>query len=130
MAEFVDVLKQLRRLHMSCEDGTCKLPNGEYCPIYNEEGMDISCDDRLRNAFLSTGDTKHFENIVMEWAKNNPEPRYPTWADYFVSQGILIEGWENANNPAWIITRLKAALKKHIPADTAEKLGLEPVNKE
>ena len=50
---------------------------------------------------------EEFEHRVMEWAEAHPEPVYPTWG-------------------AWIKWQMGYDIKDRIPADIAEKLGIEP----
>lgn len=71
MAEFQEVIKQANRL---CEIGMLGSKCDE-CPLHvlgNGCGMVIG----------SAMAAKDIESIVMEWAKNNPEPRNPTWAEW------------------------------------------------
>lgn len=48
------------------------------------------------------------EGTIMRWAEEHPEPVYPTWQEWFdtFDEGIDVD--------------------EPIPADIAEKLGLEP----
>ena len=52
-----------------------------------------------------------FEKVVMAWAAEHPAPKYPTWMDYLFT--IYDTVWPQ------IATM-------EIPADIAEKLGIEP----
>ena len=56
---------------------------------------------------MSLEDPKEFERRVMAWAETHPEPVYPTWE-------------------AWIEWQMGYSIKDRIPADIAEKLGIEP----
>lgn len=111
MAEFQEIIKQFRRMcwyyqrQVKC-DG---------CPM---AGCDISQCRKL--AFDRPDDT---EIIVTKWAAEHPETVYPSWHDYLHSIGILYDKhtaggdvteihWGNVMTP--------------IPADIAEKLGLQP----
>lgn len=74
---------------------------------------------------LSEDAIEAVEKIVMQWAEENPEPVYPTWVEYLVKQGVLASA-----NPVPTLTA-KAFFSgvnamKPIPADTAEKLNLQP----
>ena len=74
--------------------------------------MDSCADECSIGAFvLNTAD---IERKVMSWAAEHPEPVYPTWREWLSEQGVLSAGglWEKAFEP--------------IPADIAEKLGIQP----
>lgn len=64
MAEFTTVLKQLRRM---CVDNACNdCPVcDKYCRVLDE------CDSIMSESEV--------ERIVMRWAAEHPEPKYPTW---------------------------------------------------
>lgn len=130
MAEFQDVMKQAQRMckeHDKC--GDCALREmadkaGIYCPIQTMRKLDAA----------------KVEAAVMDWAAMNPEPRYPTWVEWwnenFSSKGrrmltpcsfvppaelgcsIGMDGCMNAPYKCW---------HTPIPADIAEKLGIKPV---
>ena len=57
-------------------------------------------------------DAKELERLVMEWAAEHPEPVYPTWAEY------LMHVYQDVS--------YARILGETIPADIAEKLGIEP----
>lgn len=103
MAEFQEVVKQWQRMcryyseHAdkgeSCCTG-CGLQSADGCPtIYGNEEID----------------TEKVERIVMKWAKEHPEPKYPTLGEWLRSIGLA---YHRMIDP--------------IPADIAQKLGLEP----
>ena len=52
---------------------------------------------------------------------------YPTWGEWFMKRGELVEGWENGTNPLSIIARVGHVFDKPIPADIAQELGIEPI---
>lgn len=52
----------------------------------------------------------------MAWAAEHPEPVYPTWIDVLILYGVTDETGYNYLDSAY----------NHIPADIAEKLGIEP----
>ena len=63
------------------------------------------------------------ENEVIQWAAEHPEPVYPSWKDWMFDSGII------SNAALCEIRNMKyiyADLCKPIPADTAQKLGIEP----
>ena len=114
MAEFTEVCKQWRRMCDSFGDKACQSyrPCAEQCPV----GANPVCGE-LREA--SSEDIKKFESAVMSWAAEHPEPVYPTWRDLFERMGA------NIRCDGTVQFQLFAA-DKPIPADIAQKLGIEP----
>lgn len=114
MAEFTTVLKQLRRM---CANNACN-----DCPVY-----DKYC------RVLGIMSESEVERIVMHWAAEHPEPKYPTW-----------EEWQKETFPEaadkicpLMFTDFKSAdcnkerlcaecRTQHIPAQIAKKLGIKP----
>ena len=99
MAEFQELMKQFQRM---CKREDCRTTAG--CPMY--PSCNISQCRRI--AFERPVE---FEQRVMQWAAEHPEPQYPTWYEYLTDMYPA----------AWNIIK-----DKHIPADIAEKLGIEP----
>lgn len=99
MAEFFsEVMKQFNRL---CQSTSCaKCPVNAHC----------TWDDMMSGP-------DEFEKLIMDWAKAHPEPVYPTWYDWLKEQGILYHPDPGTINDKGF---------KPIPADIAEKLGIEP----
>jgi hypothetical protein len=62
------------------------------------------------------------EKAIMDWAAEHPEPVYPTWVEYLVGIGVIPHEirLETAD------TLMDTHLLKPIPADIAQKLGIEP----
>lgn len=58
------------------------------------------------------------ERTVMQWAAEHPEPKYPTWREYLNRLRLGDIGLEYEEDAA--------LLDWDIPADIAEKLGIEP----
>ena len=56
-------------------------------------------------------DAKLVEEIVMKWAAENPEPVYPSWGTWLAAKF----GYD-----------LREIMYEPIPADIAQKLGIEP----
>lgn len=98
MAEYKDVIKQFKRMckSISSVQRTC----GE-CPMRRE-----NIGQCRKVAFERPVD---FEATVMQWAAEHPEPAYPTLAEWLRSIGL-------ANH----------RMIDPIPADIAQKLGIEP----
>ena len=104
MAEFQEVMKQWKRFcksHNNC--GECE---------FDGEGI---CGE----AHLSDIPFADIELRIMAWAAEHPEPVYPTWRDLFERMGA------NIRCDGTVQFQLFAA-DKHIPADIAEKLGIQP----
>lgn len=68
--EFVEVMRQARRL---CEMEECRK-----CPLYNFSAGD--CMMTLSYSCETDVDYGEAEKIILQWAKENPEPVYPSWA--------------------------------------------------
>ena len=73
--------------------------------------LEMYTDDHIAN----------LEKEVMAWAAEHPEPVYPTWMDYLLMQEGCKEAYSGGNDTLW-----KWMWTEHIPADIAEKLGLQP----
>lgn len=109
MAEFFDVMVEMRRMHDDYDDcdggcplsdkGFCKKP---YCEIDEE-------------------DIKEAEKIIMEWSKEHPVV-YPTWGEWLTQIGV-------AQLCCGMLGIHPAIADSHIPDDIAKKVGLEPVRR-
>ena len=128
MAEFCEVIRQ--------KDRMCKnIANCIHCKMGNKKnGKNMSC-SALMNVYPDIA-----EHIILEWAAENPEPKYPTWVEWwnenfngdgrrmftpcsFVSPAELgcsigHDGCMSAPYKCW---------HTPIPAHIAEKLGIRPV---
>ena len=119
MAEFVEVMWQKDRLcKWVRENGACNS-----CPIEA-----VWC---VHSTF-DIGRTRKTEEIVMRWAKEHPEPVYPTFAEW--QKENFPDGAE-AIRPCAFTARTPQCVKKscvdcyhetRIPPDVAEKLGIKP----
>ena len=112
MADFVQTMRDWRRMCKAMgqddEYNACQQCELEYCgcpAIYDKE-----CDG---------ADWGLVENLVTAWAKENPEPVYPTWWSWLINEGVI----EKGSTYTGAFDQLKT---KSIPADIAEKLGVEP----
>lgn len=99
MAEWMEVMSQFDRM-CSYYQREHECPMG--CPMI---GVNIS---QCRKIAFEYPDS--VEEIVMSWATKHPEPVYPTWEEWLTTLGV-----QSFNE-----------LSKPIPADIAEKLGIEP----
>lgn len=100
MAEFSEVMRQWRRM--------CKHSDCESCEIIDKHSVH-PCDKSMDE--LSEDDLQQIEHIVMEWAAEHLEQVYPTWGTWLTEKF----GYD-----------LRGIIYDHIPADIAEKLGIEP----
>ena len=105
MAEFKEVAAQKKRMCNMYDNNGC---NG--CPLNNGDcGV-------LNMRFTDVDTVQHVETTVMSWAAEHPEPVYPTWIEWFRQIGLVPRDQKGFH--LW--------LHDHIPADIAEKLGLQP----
>jgi hypothetical protein len=127
MAEFCEVMKQAKRMCKALEScWECQMPrkNKEYsCPL---------CDVNSE-----TGEVEKIERIVMDWAAENPEPRYPSWNEawrqlfpdaikgscpckqHFIGREYVGKSCYGEG--------CRECLEQPMTADIAEKLGIKPI---
>jgi len=103
VAEYNDVIKHFKRM--------CRYYNNRAtqndCQLYCKgHGCNIS------HCRMLAFDDKKFQNVVMAWAETHKEPVYPTWAEY------LMHTYQDVS--------YARILGETIPADIAQKLGIEP----
>ena len=121
MAQFVEVMKQARRLCAArggiCNDSNCPLDNGEACRL---------------NVDLDGEDYNELERIIMDWAAEHPEPVYPSWEEAwnelfpqakYVPCPVLNFGVGGCDHDDKFCVNCKS---RPIPAEIAEKLGIRP----
>ena len=122
MAEFVEVMKQARRMCWSIFCDNCILPRGS----------DEMCIWEDAPAKLTDEEIAEIEAKTMKWAAENPEVRYPTWREWSDKQ--FPDANESMRTCAFISKeRANCAAQKTcsdcrnqtIPADIAEKLGIK-----
>ena len=112
MAEFVDVLRQWRRF--------CKRHN--HCGECEFDGKGI-CGE----AHLSDVPYSDIELRIMAWAAEHPEPVFPTWGEWLEKQGIVkLVNSERYDEDYQKVLILLDSVENPIPADMAQKLGIEP----
>lgn len=124
MAEFAEVMRQAHRM---CD--VCKCDD---CPMADHVDM---C-GLIHSKYRKEGILLEFERIVMQWAKEHPEPQYPTWEEW--QQEHFRDG-ANMIRPCEFMSRADAhcfdymdtygcrdCANQPIPADIAEKLGVKP----
>lgn len=87
MAEFSEVAKNWIRL--------CKYQSKKHdgigicidCPL-NDNDNNVNCFCNVDPDVIVPEDIPKIEKIVMNWAKEHPEPRKPTWLELLVSLGV------------------------------------------
>lgn len=119
MAEFQEVMRQWRRF--------CKSHN--HCGECEFDGKGICGEAHLTDVSYTD-----IELRIMAWAKEHPEPVYPTWLEWLQEMGVMTDIHDRLNNykqvmevcgkPLYSIPTTKVFC--HIAADIAEKLGIEP----
>lgn len=62
--------------------------------------------------------------IVDQWAKEEPEPVYPTWQEWLIDRGLAIKKIGDCELSHTVLT---ADADRPISAEDAEKLGISPV---
>ena len=110
--EICDFLKSWKRM---CNSMT-EMNGCEDCPIVrNTHGA--RCGDM-------PGEMQDVESIVCEvekWATEHQEPVYPTWWEWLENMGIVSKA-KSESSKFFDTTRMY----DNIPADIAQKLGIEP----
>lgn len=117
MAEFREVMKQWKRF--------CKSHN--HCGECEFDGKGI-CSE----AHLSDVPYADIELRIMAWAAEHPEPVFPTWGEWLISVGAArkiptgvpfeLQDGEIVDSPWDTVVDVYTP----IPADIAQKLGIEP----
>lgn len=119
--EFSEVMHNIQRRCKACGQGTvdCTIP-GSICAHMSN--------------IPKRANWQAIETEVMAWAAEHPEPQYPTWFEWLESVGVaggLPGGEPYFNGTEWNPVYLEHAAFtskafEPIPADIAEKLGIEP----
>lgn len=126
MAEFSEVMRQAQRMcdHRRKRGLTCIDCDAMHICGFKiwDVGLDTLCADA---------------DAVMAWAAEHPEPVYPTWGEWLMEQMVIAErmrpkyDYTNGKHTDELertgeYIALDSEMKKQIPADIAEKLGIEP----
>lgn len=112
MAEFKDVIRHYRRMIKSWKDSG----------IFSEKDIEKAANDMI--AIPNEMAALSFERYVMSWAKEHPEKKYPSWADYLMDIGVI--GMVLPHESYKLVSALSDS---EIPENIAKKLGLEPMEK-
>ena len=116
MAEFSEVMRQARRMcasYAKCVD----------CPAIEACGS---------KGYFVINDIVEFERIVLNWVAENPEPQYPTWAEWhkenFPNASAIFTPctFASTSELGCAKTNCRACKSFPIPADIAKKLGIRP----
>ena len=71
-------------------------------------------------------DAEGVERAAQAWAKEHPEPHFPTWAEWLCEMGVSrISSYEDNK----IIYSRTRKYYEEMDADTAKRLGIEPIGK-
>lgn len=127
MAEFFEVMKQIRRMCWSASCNNCILPrrSDEMCILEDAP------------AKITDEEIAEIEAKTMKWAAEHPELRYPTWEEW---QQDNFRDAASMVHPCMYISYTDAHCRDYkdcgdcanqpIPADIAKKLGIQPIAKE
>lgn len=122
MAEFTEVMQQAKRM-CAAHGGMCKIRN---CPMVDGETCRFDAD-------RDDVDYNEVERIIMAWAKEHPEPRYPTWREWqkrmFPDANGETHPCEFGSNDRFNCEgkMCDECREQQIPADIAAKLGIRPI---
>ena len=119
MAEFKEVMKQWKRLCNWMDNKYSPDPICSHCPL--AEIVDGGCSAIYE--LYHDYDYDKMAEIIMKWAKDNPEPEYPTWEQYLVDLMMADMKADKTDNPNSVENYMR---KTPIPTDIAEKLGIKP----
>ena len=128
MTNFSQVMRDWRRI---CDkmDKDYDIEACSHCPISQRGALKGYC-EAIYTDWAANVDWDKVASIVEEWAAENPEPVYPTWVEWLMSESVIPTNYMAANSTdsevragTFYVTRKAFA---PIPADIAEKLGLEP----
>ena len=115
MAEFSEIIKQFKRM----------------CWYYSRDKTQTGCPMSVLYPNCNIGHCRellfdspgHVEYIVTKWAADHLEPKYPTWGEWLEEQHIVNPIISPDASSQYL---LKAwYYDSPIPADIAEKLGIE-----
>ena len=116
MAEFQEVMRQRKRM---CD-------SNKRCSECALDRIGIRCN------YYPVDKLEQIERIIMEWAAEHPEPRYPTWNEWY--QECLPDAPFKCRrafmNISCGIRYCDECLSEPIPADIAKKLGIQPITEE
>ena len=128
MAEFKDVIKAQKRM---CD----AMENCGQCPLIDADcACRFSC---MIEGDFDSAETEIIEHIVMDWVAKHPEPRYPTWDEWYKATfpnsnyhtipcpSMFYKICETSNYHGEV--ECYECKNSPIPADIAEQLGIKPI---
>lgn len=125
MSDFAKTMRDWQRLCDSM-DKKYDVHSCANCPLY-----EFACGGVFE--MPENTDWRLLQEKVDAWAADNPEPQYPTWAEWLKEQDILTvdvrpRASSTTSSSSTYIQNVstKPAFYRPIPADIAEKLGLKP----
>ena len=115
--DFVQTMKDWRRMckAYTTDDESCC----EGCPVvdFHEHGCGAIFE------MEDSTDWQRYADAIMAWAAEHTGPVYPSWHDYLHSIGVLY----NKHTAGGDVTEIHwGNMMTPIPADIAQKLGIEP----
>jgi len=90
--------------------------------IINRMQLEMESDLRKMRKKM-TAYPEQVEQTARQRAKDNPIPRYPSWAEWLCEMGVSRVIEDENGRPKYIKTR---KFYSDMDADVAEKLGIEP----
>lgn len=119
MSEFTEVMRNWRRMckAYTTDDESCC----DGCPVvdFHEHGCGAIFE------MEDSTDWQKYADTIREWAAEHPEPVYPTWIEWLVDIGVIGE-YAKLPLEASSTVVVSTTLAEPIPADIAQKLGIEP----
>lgn len=124
MADFTIVMHEMQRM---C-DAFTNADECQHCPLVHNPVCGTPSD-------MTDEEIRKAEAAIMAWAAEHPEPQYPTWFGWLESEGILIletvpcqsKPTSTSTQQSYVaVLRGTPKMYRPIPADIAEKLGIEP----
>ena len=119
MAEFIEVMRQAKRMCKAFTDGHCS-----ECPIGDAKVLECGI------TVTAEMNCEEVERRVMQWAAEHPEPVYPSWEEGWgqMFPGACETPCPNDHFGINIKCNISCAEchKRPIPAEIAEKLGIKP----
>lgn len=118
MAEFQEVMRQWARMCRSTSIHSA-------CPLSH---AGFKCDTVPMYEF------DRIEKIIMDWAAEHPETRYPTWNEWrltnFTKSDCAVRPCMFMHCKNHDECKKKTCMNHPIPADIAKKLGIQPITEE
>ena len=112
MAEFAQTMKDWHRM---CKAMTFKKPN-DPCSVCKLEAYGCSPVYEAIDSYQDV-DFEVVGETITAWAAEHPEPKYQSWGEWLSEIGVF-----QCEDGEWRF----AKANEPIPADIAEKLGIEP----